>query len=173
MPVQIYVSEEGLRKLQGELADARRALETLKSEKNVAYTASGDTWHDNPYFNKLQQDEENLARRVLELQATISGAQLYSATVRNVARVRLGSIVRFYRRRSGCGDVTPETWEIVGFGETDVSRRKVAYNAPLAWDLLGLAPGELKDGEGADGPVEYEVVALYRSWEDVPPETVS
>lgn len=169
MTNKIYVSPTGLQKLHAELAAALSSLDTLKKEKSLAYTSSGDTWHDNPYFNKLQQDEEALARRVVELQATVSQAQIFSLTIRNTRQVRLGSIVRFYRRQLNSQTETIETWEIVGFGETDVSAKRMAYNAPLAWDLLGMEPGEIKDALGATGPVEYEIIELYAAWDDVPP----
>jgi len=167
---RIYVSEEQLKKLQKDLEDATNNLSSLRKEKNLAYTASGDTWHDNPYFNKLMQDEENLARKIIEIQQTISGAEIYNPSLRNVEQVRLGSIVRFIRRYHKNGEETIETWEIVGFGETDVSRNHVAYNAPLGMTLIGMKPGDTKQATTPKGAVEYEIIDLYPDWNVVPKE---
>jgi transcription elongation factor GreA len=168
--MRIYVTNEGLEKLKKDLAEMTSRLETVKREKAIAYTASGDTWHDNPHFNKLQQDEEGIAKRVAEMQEVVTRAEVVYIPNRNTRQVRLGSIVRFYRRRSGSNENNIETWEIVGYGETDTEARKVAYNAPLAAALLGLAPGDISEGEAADGHVEYEVIRLYDNWESVPAE---
>jgi len=167
---KIYVSEERLKKLQKDLEDTHTELSTLRKEKNLAYTLSGDTWHDNPYFNKLTQDEEGLARRIAEIQQTISNAEIYNPSVRNVKQVRLGSIVRFTRRYKKLDEEVTETWEIVGFGETDVARNHVAYNAPLGAALIGMEPGDTKQATTPKGAVEYEIIDLYPSWEVVPKE---
>ena len=165
---RIYVSEERLKKLKSDLENTHADLSTLRKEKNLAYTASGDTWHDNPYFNKLTQDEEALARKITEIQQTISEAEVYNPSPRNVEQVRLGSIVRFSRRYKKSGEETTEAWEIVGFGETDVSRNHVAYNAPLGAALIGMKPGEIKQATTPKGAVEYEIIDLYQNWDAVP-----
>jgi transcription elongation factor GreA len=167
---KIYVSEERLKNLRKELEDAHADLSALRKEKNLAYTASGDTWHDNPYFNKLTQDEETLARRIAVIQQTISEAEIYNPSLRNVEQVRLGSIVRFTRRYKKSGEEATETWEIVGFGETDVARNHVAYNAPLGAALIGMRPSDTKQAATPKGAVEYEIIDLYASWEAVPKE---
>jgi len=165
---RIYVSDERLKKLRQNLEDAHADLSALRKEKNLAYTASGDTWHDNPYFNKLTQDEEALARKIAEIQQTISEAEVYSPSPRNVEQVRLGSIVRFARCYKKSGEETTETWEIVGFGETDVSRNHVAYNAPLGAALIGMKPGDIKQATTPKGAVEYEIIDLFPDWDTAP-----
>jgi transcription elongation factor GreA len=165
---KIYVSEERLKKLRKDLEDALVELSGLRKEKNLAYTSSGDTWHDNPYFNKLTQDEEALARKIADIQQTVSEAEIYNPLVRNIEQVRLGSIVRFTRRYQKDAEEINETWEIVGFGETDVSKKHVAYNAPLGAALIGMSSGDTKRASTPKGLVEYEVIGLYPSWEKVP-----
>jgi transcription elongation factor GreA len=168
---KIYVSEGRLKKLKSDLENANEELGALRKEKGLAYTSAGDTWHDNPYFNKLEQDEQGLARKIVDLQNTIAQAEIYNPEPRNIEQVRLGSIVRFNRSYQKSGEETIETWEIVGFGETDVARNHVAYNAPLGDALLGLKPGDVKEGATPKGAVEYEIVELYASWDVVPKGT--
>ena len=90
--------------------------------------------------------------------------------MRNVKQVRLGSIVRFVRRYKKFDEEVIEAWEIVGFGETDVTRNHVAYNAPLGAALIGMEPGDTKQAATPKGAVEYEVIDLYLSWDAVPKE---
>lgn len=97
-------------------------------------------------------------------------AEIYNPSVRNVEKVRLGSIVRFTRRYKKSGEEATETWEIVGFGETDVSRNHVAYNAPLGAAMIGMEPGDIKQASTPKGAVEYEIIDLYPGWDMVPKE---
>lgn len=168
---KIYVSENGLNKLRNDLTEANQNLTSLRSEKTLAYTAAGDNWHDNPYFNKLEQDEQRLVKKITALQSEISGAEIYNPEPRNTERVRLGSIVRLISRNKKNGKETTETWEIVGFGETDVSKNHLAYNAPLGVILLGLQQGDIKERTMPHGSMEYEIVELYPNWEAVPKTT--
>jgi transcription elongation GreA/GreB family factor len=165
---RIYVSDERLKKLREDLEGAHASLSALRKEKNLAYTATGDTWHDNPYFNRLIQDEEALARKIAEIQQTISDAEVYNPSVRNIEQVRLGSIVRFVRRYKKSGEEMTEIWEIVGFGETDVSQKHVAYNAPLGAALIGMKPGDTRQATTPKGAVEYEILDLYPDWDATP-----
>lgn len=58
--------------------------------------------------------------------------------------------------------------EVSGYGEIDVSKQRVAYNAPLMRAIMGLHIGDSAESPGPQGPVEYEIIALFASWEDVP-----
>ncbi len=166
MPV--YVSPEGLERLKDELSRHEEALRKLKKDKSDAYALSGDTWHDNPYYNKLLQDEKALVDKMAEVRSTIMGATVFvPPEPRNVSRVRMGSIVRFRREYEATGETSDEVWEIVGFGETDTARMRVAYNSPMGEILIGMAPGEKKKDNLPQGKVEYEVLELYPDWESV------
>jgi len=66
------------------------------------------------------------------------------------------------------GDEEDEVWEIVGYGETDAPKHQVAYNAPLASALIGLSKGGATEAQTPRGLAEYEVLELYKNWDDVP-----
>lgn len=165
---KIYVSDAGLVALKARLEKAQRELIAITQEKAVAYTQSGDTWHDNPTFNKLEQDEARKAADVSELSQLVANAEVYVFQERNAKRVQLGSIVRFHRYYEITGDEEDEVWEIVGYGETNASEHRVAYNAPLASVLIGLAKGGTTEAQTPRGRAAYEVLELYKSWDDVP-----
>lgn len=168
MSETIYVSQEGFDSLKAKLETANADLKKIRDEKAIAYTATGDTWHDNPYFNKLEQDERNKMQEVSELNAHIANAHIFSVDERNVKRVQLGSIVRLHRYFKVSGQEDELVWEVVGFGETDVKKQKVAYNAPMMQSLMGLSIGDTAEAGSPKGPVEYEILGLFVKWDDVP-----
>lgn len=166
----IYVSEAGLQQMRAKLEKASQELKDLQDEKAHAYSTAGDGWHDNPYFNHLLQEEERKSRQVSEMKRLVSRAHVFTPSVRNTSRVRLGSIVEVSRNDKEAGSASQEVWEIVGYGETDMSQRKLAYNSPIAESLLGLAPGE---STLFDDKVEYRVVNLYSDWTEINATTKS
>lgn len=164
----IYVSKQGLELLNKRLKKANDDLSKIRAEKNLAYTATGDTWHDNPYFNKLEQDEKRKTEDIAETTALLACAQIFSFDKRNTAQVQLGSIVHL-----SCYYVTGKkqeefVWEVVGYGEINVAKKQVAYNSPLIQSVIGLSVGDCAQAMSPKGPVEYEIIGLYPDWDSVP-----
>lgn len=168
MSITIYVSQEGLDALKARLEKANAEIKAIREDKAISYTATGDTWHDNPYFNKLEQDERTKEGEIAELNVQIANARLYSTDNRNTSRVQLGSIVHLHRYFKVSGQEDEQVWEVSGFGEINVPKQRVAYNAPLMQAIMGLHIGDSAETTSPQGPVEYEVLALFASWDDVP-----
>ena len=55
-----------------------------------------------------------------------------------------------------------EYWEVVGYGETDLAARKLAYNAPRIVPVMGLEIGESAVAELNGQRMEYEVLDLLQ-----------
>jgi transcription elongation factor GreA len=168
MAQTIYVSQGGLEGLRTRLTEAQAELKAIRDDKAISYTATGDTWHDNPYFNKLEQDERTKEGEIAELNGLIANARLYSTDQRNINRVALGSIVHLSRYFKLSSQEDEQVWEVAGYGEIDVPKQRVPYNSPLMQAIMGLHVGETATSESPQGPVEYEVLALFGSWSDVP-----
>lgn len=158
---QILMSEAGLVRLRENLKKLEAELVILRKEKNVAYTASGDTWHDNPTFNKLDQDERRKTEDIAILKTHIANARLYRIEKRNTENIRIGSIARLAVVNEKTGEKKEMTLEVVGYGETAVEKNQIAYNAPLGKVLLGLTKGDVITFNAPSGKITYTVLALY------------
>lgn len=168
MSKKIFVSEEGLERLKTRLRQANEELAAIRAEKSTAYTQTGDTWHDNPYFNRLEQDERRKAEEVGELNTLVASAETFSPEKRNTSRVQLGSIVHLRRYYLVSGEEDEMVWEVVGYGETNVPKKQVAYDSPMAQALMGHHEGEVAQSNSPKGQVEYHVLGLFADWDDVP-----
>lgn len=160
-----YFSKRGLGLLKQRLEAAEAGLKKLQEEKSVAYNLSGDTWHDNPGFNALEQREKREVEAIVEMRRLIQAAQVYPLDSRPCETVGLGSIVRVSRFERVSEELNEHVWEIVGYGEADPPRGRIAYKSPIARGLLGLARGESKVIKTPRSEVELEVLDLYESWE--------
>lgn len=161
MPV--YVSERGLGLLKERIRDVQAGLARTREEKTIAYTASGDTWHDNPGFNALEQQEGRQARELADLQRKLVDAVVYLPGPDIAKSVRLGSIVCCERQIGRVTNV--DAWEIVGFGEAEPEKRRVSYESPVGGALLGLGVGDTVTLVTPRGPAEYTVLGLYETWD--------
>ncbi len=163
---RVVVSSQGHARLKRLLSDKSMQYDTLRAERQRAFELSGDGWHDNPYFNILQQQEAELTRQLAELKGQVSRAQVLDVQdgKRPMDVVRYGSIVLVQ-----VGDApTPVLWEIEGFDESDSSAGKLAYSSPLGCALIGQEPGDSVQIDGR----HVEILALYASWSDAKAQCV-
>jgi transcription elongation factor GreA len=167
MPV--YLTSSGKKILMEELKKLYSSLEELTAEKNDAYNNSGDTWHDNPTFNELEQKEGRMMLKIQEKQKLLYNAVTIDTEQRNIERVAIGSIVVVEKhiKQENSYSASTETWEIVGFSESDPDHNKTAYNAPLGKILMNMKQGEVKKAKDPMGEiVEYRVLRLLADWEE-------
>lgn len=133
----------------------RKLLEydQICAERAIAHELSGDGWHDNPHFNRLQQLEADKSREVAALKANIANARIVHVNTndRPTDAVRIGSIVKLLTLTKNSDCASRRTWEIVGFDETNLATMKLAYNSPLGQAIISHEEGDEVTVSLADG----------------------
>lgn len=158
---RIIVSTKGHQNLKLALEGKFREYDRIREERRQAFELSGDGWHDNPHFNRLQQQEADLTTQLKALRDQIDRAQVLDVGdgKRSMDAVRYGSIVRLHsNERHHC-----RTWEIVGFDESDAVAGKLSYACPLGQLLIGNEAGDRVRFSGST----IEIASLYASWAEV------
>jgi len=161
------VTKEGFAKLQEKYEQLLKSLDELRREKFVALELSGDNWHDNPYFNKMEQEERALGIRISELKATMDAAEIVEEYKRNVSSIALGSIVECKCLYVEDDEEEIEVFEIVNALESDLCSRKLNIESLVARNILGMTIGEKRSFETPGGQVVYEVVKFFEDWSEV------
>jgi transcription elongation factor GreA len=162
----VWMTESGFLKLKQNLADKEQEYAQVREYRQTAFEMSGDGWHDNPEFNRMQQLEASLNHTIKILTDRIQQTRLidiYDA-MRPCETVGVGSVVKLARWAEHQDDCQTECWEIVGFDETCVARRQLAYNSPLAAAIVGLQIGDVAEALAIGSIIwDIEVIALYPS----------
>lgn len=165
-PETLFVTEIGYQNLLSRIAEKTKEYEEVCNHRQVAFELSGDGWHDNPEFNRMQQLEANLNHTLKNLNDQLSSLKLIEINdaMRNTKNVAIGSIVKISRYDLNRDQEYYEIWEIRGLDETDINKRYLAYNAPLASKILGLEVGDIvEEMKIATDLFDIEVVCLYKS----------
>lgn len=149
-PTTIYMTETGFENLKALLMRKKQEYADVREHRQVAFEMSGDGWHDNPEFNRQQQLEASLNHTVKTLTERLQCARpvTIDASNRPTSHVAIGSLVTITRwNLNDCAHDKGinETWEIVGFDETDIKAAKIGYNAPLAKAIIGLQVGDVSE----------------------------
>ena len=162
--MSVKITNAGKEHLGTKLANLNADLKNIREEKAVAYNLSGDAWHDNPGFKKLEQDEQDKMREIKRIEDIIVHAEMIEVNRRDTTSMQMGSIGKF-----DCIYVDFEEtiiYEIVGYGESNLEEGRLQYDTPVALNITGLRAGEQKKFETPGGVVTYKLVALYHSWEE-------
>lgn len=158
---------DGKRKMEADIEKLMEELKELRKEKVVAYNLTGDTWHDNPYFNKLEQEEREINTKILAIQTILKDAEIIESS-RNMETIEIGSIVKCFCTYSDFEETV--VYEIVGHGETDVDNGKIHYESLVAKNILGLHVNDTVSFETPGGKVQYKILKFYTDWNKVEQE---
>lgn len=166
MKTIVYLSLEGQQRYQAQLKKFNEELAEIRAEKSIAYTATGDTWHDNPHWSSMEQQEIRKVTEIMELEAMIANSRSFTPPdIRRTEKVELGSIIHIERCDAKTGKAEEMVWEIVPYGDTDLDNHKIAYNAPLARSLMNHEPGDEVVFRSTQGASTILIMNLYPTWE--------
>jgi len=160
----VWMTQVGHQNLLVKIAEKEKEYEQIRDHRQVAFELSGDGWHDNPEFNRMQQLEVNLNHTLKTLSDRLESMKLIEISdfMRNTQQVEIGSIV--YLRRYDLADDSEheEVWEIRGFDETDLSQKHLAYNAPLAEKIMHLHVDDIaEEVQIGSRHFDIEVVKIF------------
>lgn len=162
---QIKVTEEGLQSLEERIIMQEQLVKDIQAEKAIAYTSSGDGWHDNPGFNALEQKEYAAASELSSLINRRDNAVIIKIDPRNTEVIQIGSIVKLEHINSKIEKNRFLTWEIVGHLESDIKKFKIAYDTPIGSAIMGKKASEDVEVVLPAGSARYRITKLYESWD--------
>lgn len=168
MQHNILMTQVGYKNLLAKIAEKEKEYDQVRDHRQVAFELSGDGWHDNPEFNRMQQLEANLNHTLKTLNDRLDLMKLIEIHdgMRNVQRVEIGSIVHLRRYDLADDSVQEEIWEIRGFDETNIQLNHLAYNAPLAEKIIHLHVGDVaEEVHIGSRHFDIEVLELFKSRE--------
>lgn len=157
------ITQEGKKNIEERIQELQENLKKLRDEKLVAYNSTGDTWHDNPYFNKLEADERALELEIAETMEILKDAEIIESDDRNMETIEIGSIVKCLCTYSDFEET--DIFEIVGHGETDINNGKIHYESLVAQNILGLHVNDTVSFVTPGGQVEYKILKFYADWD--------
>ena len=148
---EFYLSEEGLAKLQDELADLvtkkrKEVAKALKEAKEFGDLSENSSWDD------AKDRQVFIEGRIAEIENIIKHAKTIKHT--KGGTVDVGSKVKV---RVAEGE---QEFEIVGSTEADPSLGKISNESPIGKALLGSKKGDAVEVEVPAGTITYEIVDI-------------
>jgi transcription elongation factor GreA len=150
----VYVTEEGLQKIEEELKFLKTVKRVEISERLEAAISHGDL-SENADYHYAKQEQAFMEGRIKELEDSLRRAQVIDHDGR-ADKVRVGSVVTVVEE----GFDEPETYTIIGVHEADPGNGRISNESPLGSALLGAKVGQVVKVLTPSGEVCFRITGI-------------
>lgn len=153
---KIYVTEEGLKKLQDEYDNLVHVVrEEVKAE--LAEARSQGDLSENADYDAARDKQAEVEHRIQELEnmLQVGHYELINSKKKGKKNVQIGSTVKLLFKDTK----EEETYQIVGSTEADPLNGKVSNETPLSQAILGTKVGDVVIVEVAK-PYKVEIISI-------------
>ena len=148
----VYVSADGLKKLQAELEELRTTKRSEVAQRIHAAMEFGD-FTENSELEQAKNDQAFLEGRIMTLEQMIKNAQIIDEKTKHY-QVEVGSHVMVEAEGS------KEQYVIVGSAEAEPSEGRISNESPVGRALMGHKAGETVKLSVPAGTVEMKILAV-------------
>jgi transcription elongation factor GreA len=148
---EVYLSKEGLQRLQAELSH----LKNIKRKEIIERIQEAKFYGDlaeNAEYEAAKNEQAFVEGRILELESTLKKAKIITKS--QTDKVAIGSKVRVK------SEDEEETFILVNKTEADPKEGKISYDSPLGRSLLGKGKGDMVEAQTPTGIVKYKIVEI-------------
>lgn len=150
---EIYLTKEGLKKLEEELEHLRNVRRQEVADRLREAMEAGELI-DNAEYEAAKNEQAFVEGRILELDHILAVAKVIEPKKKS-DRVVIGSTVVIREGRS-----KPETYTIVGVAEANPKEGLISNESPLGKALLDKKVGDFVTVDAPDGELRFKIVEI-------------
>ena len=132
-----FFTADGIRKMEEELDYLRSVKRGEVAEKIKVARSFGDL-SENAEYDEARKEQAFMEGRIMELETTLSNAQVIREDELNNDMVNVGSTVTVFNETRGKRQV----YSMVGSSEADPFKGKISQDYPIGAALVGRRVGE-------------------------------
>jgi transcription elongation factor GreA len=151
---KVFLTEEGHQKLEEELEYLRTVRRPEVAAKIHAAKEEGDIT-ENAGYDEAKSDQAFVEGRIMTLENMLKDAVIIQEGG-PADMVRLGAKVTVMEE----GSSSPESYQIVGSAEVDVSRGWISNESPLGKAVLGRGVGESVSVQTPGGTLRFRILSI-------------
>lgn len=155
----------GLRRIKDEMRNLE-TVERLKVSRDIEVARAHGDLKENAEYHAAKEKQGLMEARIRFLSDAIARSEVIDVSkFKGTTRVVFGATVKLNDLESG----KEVTYRIVGELESDVKKRWISINSPVARSLIGKSVGDEVTVQSPGGAREFEVIAV--DFEDDPEVT--
>ena len=156
MDKHVYLTKEGLEKLQQDLENMKTVRRKEVAERLKQAIGFGDLSENSEYDDAkneqafIEGEIQRMEEMLINVVVIEDGAKVDDGTITIGSKV----VIRFV------GDDEEEEYKIVGTVEADPMNNRISNESPVGKAIIGHKAGDIVDMEVPTGIVQYEIVKV-------------
>lgn len=152
-----YYSEEGFRKLRGEL-NYLKDVERPKASNAIGEARDKGDLSENAEYDAAKEAQALLELRISKMEETVANARIIDETQLDNSKILIHSNVVIKNQANG----KEMTYKLVAQSEADLRGGKISVDSPIGKGLLGKVVGDVAEIQVPSGIVMFEVMEISR-----------
>ncbi len=155
---ELFLTAEGLAKLEAELDELKLVRRKEVAEKIKQALAFGDL-SENSEYDEAKNEQAQMEARIAQLEGMMKIARVVDEGAIDTEAVSIGAKVKLL-------DIEfeeEEEYSIVGPTEADPSANKLSYESPVGKALLGKKVDDVVDVQTPGGIVQFKILEISRA----------
>ena len=152
-----YYTEEGLKKLRGEL-NTLKDIERPKISNAIAEARDKGDLSENAEYDAAKEAQGMLEMKISKLEETLAGARLIDESQLDISKALVLSKVKIKNESNGM----EMDYMIVADGEADLASGKISVNSPIGKGLLGKSVGDIAEINVPNGILKFKILKISR-----------
>lgn len=150
-----YITADGLKKLEEELAQLKRYLSNDVAQKIKEAREQGDL-SENAEYDAAMDEQRDTAAQIEKLENLIKNAEIITGGELGSGKVNIGCTVKVYDV-----DFDEEMeFKLVGSTEANSLENKISNESPVGRALIGATVGSSVQVETEAGIIEYKILEI-------------
>ena len=153
----IYITSEGLKKLQDELEQLRTVERPAISQLIAEARDKGDL-SENAEYDAAKEAQGMLEMKIAKLENTIANARIIDESKIDTDRVQILTRVKIRNTQSNA----IMEYTLVAESEANIKEGKLSVGTPIAKAFIGRTIGEVVDVQVPSGMIKFEIISISR-----------
>lgn len=157
MTKQVFLTDEGLKKLEAELDELKTVKRKEIAEKIKVALSFGDL-SENSEYDEAKNEQAIVEARIASIENTLKNVKVINEDELSTEIIHVGSKVKV--RDVGFDDVCD--YKIVGSSEADPVNGRISDESPVGKALVGHRVGDVVEVETPAGVTSFEVLEISK-----------
>jgi transcription elongation factor GreA len=153
----VYLTEEGLRKLQNDL-EQLRSVERPAISKMIAEARDKGDLSENAEYDAAKEAQGMLEMKIAKLEDIIASARIIDESRIDTTRVQILNKVKI----KNLSTKAIVEYMLVAETESNLKEGKLSVGTPIAKALLGKEVGDVVEVQVPSGMMKFEIVEISR-----------
>ncbi|NMB61035.1 MAG: transcription elongation factor GreA [Chloroflexi bacterium] len=154
MADKVYLTADGVKKLEEELEELKGPARTELSKRLKAAIEQGDL-SENADYSKAKEDQGFLEGRIQEIENMLKNYIVIDERQRSNGTVEIGATITIQEGRD-----EPETYYLVGPAEADPAQGKISFQSPIGSALLDHKIGDEVRVSAPGGDMVFKIIDI-------------